>query len=163
MTLLEGELRQEMFGFAGLPSVFSRAWLALCGAEIGRFDEAAMHAEQAVAIAEAANHAFSLVVAYAGAGTVYGQRGGYTKAIGCLERAFASSHESDTPISFPLIAAPLGWVLSCQGRFFPGQLIIFIVSRADEKLLLGLAVRYGLSCPAGRPFSNGQKAAVNGR
>ena len=40
VALLEGDLRQEMFGLEGLPSVLSRAWLALCLAERGRFDEA---------------------------------------------------------------------------------------------------------------------------
>ena len=124
VNLLEGDLRQEMFGLAGLPSVFSRAWLALCLAEQGRFDDAARHTEEAIAIAEAGNHAYSLVVALAGKGMLDGRWGDGAKAIGFLERALAISHVSDTPILFPLIAAPLGWVYARTGRYGEGLLLL---------------------------------------
>ena len=75
MTLLDGDLRRETFGLAGFPAVFSRVWLALCLAEQGKFDEAAAHSEEATAIAEAENHAFSLVVAHAGTGMLHILRG----------------------------------------------------------------------------------------
>ena len=132
VTLLEGDLRQEMFGLAGLPSVFSRAWLALCLAEQGRFDEAAAHAEEAIAIAEAENHAFSLVVVQTGTGILHGRRGDYAKAIGFLERGLVISHGSDIPLLFPLIAAPLGWVYARAGRHDEGLgLLQDAVQRAE--------------------------------
>jgi len=132
VTLLEGDLRKEMFGLAGLPSVFSRAWFALCLAEQGRFDEAAAHTEEAVAIAEAENHAFSLVVAHAGRGMLYGRQGDYAKAIESLERCLAISHVSDIPLLFPLIAAPLGWVYARAGRHDEGlRLLQDAVQRAE--------------------------------
>jgi predicted ATPase len=119
-TLLEGDLRQETFGLPGLPSVFSRAWLALCLAEQGRFDEAAALAEQAIAIAEAENHAFSLAVALVGTGMLHGRHGDCAKAIESLERGLVISHVSDIPLLFPLIAAPLGWVYARAGRHEEG-------------------------------------------
>jgi tetratricopeptide (TPR) repeat protein len=132
VTLLEGDLRQEMFGLAGLPSVFSRAWLALCLAEQGRFDEAAAHTEEAVAIAEAENHAFSLIVVHAGRGMLHGRHGDYAKAIESLERGLAISHVSDIPVLFPLIAAPLGWVYARAGRHDEGlRLLQDAVQRAE--------------------------------
>ena len=132
VTLLEGDLRQETFGLAGLPSVFSRAWLVLCLAEQGRFDEAAAHAEEAVAIAEVENHAFSLVVVQAGRGILYGRRGDYAKAIGFLEQGLVMSHGSDIPLLFPLIAAPLGWVYARAGRHDEGLgLLQDAVQRAE--------------------------------
>ena len=131
-TLLEGDLRQEMFGLPGLPSVFSRAWLALCLAEQGKFDEAAAHTEEAVASAEAENHAFSLVVAHVGRGILHGRHGDYAKAIESLERGLAISHVSDIPLLFPLIAAPLGWVYARAGRLDEGLgLLKDAVQRAE--------------------------------
>jgi tetratricopeptide (TPR) repeat protein len=132
VTLLEGDLRQEMFGLAGLPSVFSRAWLALCLAEQGRFDEAAVQAEEAVAIAETENHALSLVVAHAGRGMLHGRHGDYAKAIESLERGLAISHVSGIPPLFPLVAAPLGWVYARAGRHDEGlRLLQDAVQRAE--------------------------------
>jgi predicted ATPase len=134
VTLLEGDLRQEMFGLAGLPSVFSRAWLALCLAEQGGFEEAAAHAEEAVAIAEAENHAFSLVVAHAGRGMLHGRHGDYAKAIESLERGLAISHVSDIPLLFPLIAAPLGWVYARAGRHDEGLRLLKDAAQRAEAM-----------------------------
>ncbi len=132
VALLEGDLRQEMFGLEGLPSVFSRAWLALCLAEQGRFDEAAAHTEEAVALAEAENHVYSLVVAHAGRGMLHGRHGDYAKAIESLERGLAIGHVSDIPVLFPLIAAPLGWVYARAGRHDEGlRLLQDAVQRAE--------------------------------
>jgi len=132
VALLEGDLRQAMFGQEGLPSVFSRTWLALCLAEQGRFDEAAAHTEEAVALAEAENHAYSLVVAHAGRGMLHGRHGDYAKAIESLERGLAIGHVSDIPVLFPLIAAPLGWVYARAGRHDEGlRLLQDAVQRAE--------------------------------
>jgi tetratricopeptide (TPR) repeat protein len=132
VTLLEGDLRQEKFGLAGLPSVFSRTWLALCLAEQGGLEAAAAHTEEAVAIAEAENHALSLVVAHAGCGMLHGQHGDYAKAIESLERGLAISRVSDIPLLFPLIAAPLGWAYARSGRHDEGlRLLQDAVQRAE--------------------------------
>ncbi len=57
---LEGDLRAERFGAAGIQSALSGAYLADALSELGRFDEAIGHAEAAVRIAEAADHPFTL-------------------------------------------------------------------------------------------------------
>ena len=116
VTLLDGDLRRELFGLAGLPSVFSRVWLTLCLAEQGRFEQAVVHADEAIAIAEAENHAFSLVVAYAGSGMLRAQQGDYANAIAPLERGLVISRMSDIPLLFPLVAAPLGRAYTGAGR-----------------------------------------------
>jgi class 3 adenylate cyclase/tetratricopeptide (TPR) repeat protein len=117
---LDGDLRREMFGLAGLPSVFSRVWLALCLAEQGTVDEAEEHAAEAVAIAEAENHPFSLVLAYAGMGVVRARRGNYESAITPLERGLVTEYAATIPLLFPTIAAPLGWVYALTGRHDDG-------------------------------------------
>ena len=132
VTLLDGDLRKQMFGLAGLPSVFSRVWLTFGLVEQGKFEEAAAHAEEAVAIAEAEDHAFSVVVAHTGRGTFHGRQGDYAKAIGSLERGLVISHVSKIPFLFPLIAAPLGWVYARAGRHDEGaRLLQDAVQRAE--------------------------------
>jgi len=87
---------------------------------------------RAITIAEAENHAFSLVVAYAGSGTVHGRRGDYVTALGFLERGLVISHMSDIPLLFPLVAAPLGWVCALAGRRDEGvRLLQDAVQRAE--------------------------------
>jgi len=76
---------------AGLPSRFftswSHSWLALTLSCMGRFDDAAMHAREALRIAEAAEHPFTLVEALGAAGSVSLDRGDLDRAIEALSRA----------------------------------------------------------------------------
>jgi class 3 adenylate cyclase/tetratricopeptide (TPR) repeat protein len=132
VALLEGDLRRETFGLAGFPSVFSRVWLALCLGEQGSFEEAAAHTEEATAIAEAENHAFSLVVAHAGTGMLRNLRGDAVNAIGPLERGLVTARLSDIPLLFPFVAAPLGWAYVLAGRHEEGlRLLEDAVERAE--------------------------------
>jgi tetratricopeptide (TPR) repeat protein len=120
VTQLEGDLRRETFELAGFPSVLSRVWLAFALAEQGELDEAVAHTEEATAIAEAENHAFSLVVAHAGTGMIHLLRGDHEKATGPLERGLVIDRLSDIPLLFPLVAAPLGWAYARAGRHDEG-------------------------------------------
>jgi class 3 adenylate cyclase/tetratricopeptide (TPR) repeat protein len=130
---LEGDLQRETFGLAGFPSVFSRVWLALCLLEQGELDEAAARAEEAVGIAEAENHAFSVVVAHAGRGVVHARREMLDEAITSLERGLVIARMADIPILFPLVAAPLGWVYAQAGRAGEGlRLLEEAIERAED-------------------------------
>ena len=132
VTLLDGDLQRETFELAGLPSVLSRVWLALTLAEQGGLDEAIAHTEEATAIAEAENHAFSLVVAHAGAGMIHLFRGDCEKAIGPLERGLVIDRLSDIPFLFPFVAAPLGWAYVLAGRHDEGlRLLEEAIERAE--------------------------------
>ena len=129
---LEGDLRRETFGMAGLPSVMSRVWLALILAEQGGLDEAVAHTEDASAIAEAENHTFSLVMAHAGTGMVHLLRGDYERATGPLERGLVIDRLSDIPLLFPLVAAPLGLAYALAGRHDEGlRLLEEAIERAE--------------------------------
>src|SRR5262249_35850012 len=75
MEVLEGELRQNRLGMAGLPAVFCRTWLVWCLAELGDFAEGMARAAEGVQIAEAINHPFSLTVASVGSGIFYLRKG----------------------------------------------------------------------------------------
>ena len=71
LASLQGDLQREHFGMAGLPSVFARAWSAWCLAELGDFPEGIALGEEGVAIADAADHAYSQVLAAWGLGTLH--------------------------------------------------------------------------------------------
>jgi class 3 adenylate cyclase/tetratricopeptide (TPR) repeat protein len=113
---LQGDLEREQLGMAGLPSVFARAWLGWCLAEVGEFAEGIERGEEAVAIAEAADHAFSRVLAAWGLGTLHVVRGDTEQAIAVLERGLVVTRLGDTPLLFPFVATPLGVAYAWAGR-----------------------------------------------
>ena len=133
VTLLEGDLKRQRFEMAGLPSVLSRVWLAFCAAELGKAQEAAALAEEATAIAETEDHAYSLVIAHAGTGMLRNLGGNREDAIGPLERGLVIVRLADIPFLFPLIAAPLGRAYALTGRTEEGLLLLQeAVQRAQD-------------------------------
>ena len=68
MACLQGVLLYECLGLPGLASVHSRTHLVYSLAECGAFAEGKAPAEEAVRIAEAADHPFSRVAAYIAVG-----------------------------------------------------------------------------------------------
>ena len=83
---LTGELLRERFGMTGLPAVMSRTWLVSCLADLGEFDEGTARGDEAIRLAEAAEHPFSLTQAYYALGTLFLCQGNLPKAIPVLER-----------------------------------------------------------------------------
>ncbi len=133
VTLLEGDLERQRFEMAGLPAVLSRVWLAFCAAECGNAQEAVALAEEATAIAEAQDHAYSLVIAHAGTGMLRNLGGNHEDAIGPLERGLVIARLADIPFLFPLIAAPLGRAYALTGRTEEGlRLLEDAVQRAED-------------------------------
>jgi len=116
MASLQGDLEREHFGMAGLPSVYARAWLAWCLAELGAFPEGIACGEEAVAIAEAADHAYTRVLAAWGLGTLHVVRGDPACAVPVLERALVVTRVADLAILYPFVAAPLGAAYTLAGR-----------------------------------------------
>ena len=101
---------------AGLPSVYARAWLGWCLAELGDFPEGIAQGEEAVAIAEAADHDYSRVLAAWGLGTLHVVRGDPERAIPVLERALVVIRMADALLLFPFVATPLGAAYALAGR-----------------------------------------------
>jgi tetratricopeptide (TPR) repeat protein len=133
VTQLEGDLKRELFELAGLPSVLSRVWLAFCLGEAGNLQEAEARTQEATAIAETENHAYSLVIAHAGTGMLRNLGGDPEGAIGPLERGLVITRLADIPFLFPLVAAPLGRAYGLVGRTEEGlRLLEDAVRRAEE-------------------------------
>ena len=113
---LEGDLIRERFGMTGLPAVLSRVYLSWSLAELGAFAEGVTRGEEGVRIAEAADHPFSLIWAYAGIGQLYLRKGDFPRSIPVLERGFGLCQDWDIPALFPTVAATLGAAYALSGR-----------------------------------------------
>ena len=87
---LEGNLVNDRFGIFVLPSSFSRSFIAWGLAESGKFSEAFNIAEDALRIAEDANHPFSCGYAHLGLGVVALRQGNLRRALRSFERALAA-------------------------------------------------------------------------
>jgi tetratricopeptide (TPR) repeat protein len=113
---LQDELLQERFGLVGLPSVLSRAFLALCLAELGMFAEGIACGEEGVQVAEVVNHSFSLITVYYSIGLLYLCKGALDQAISALECAVRLCQDTNILFQFPRAAAALGAAYALSGR-----------------------------------------------
>jgi tetratricopeptide (TPR) repeat protein len=113
---LGGARRHERFGRLFLPAVYSRAWLAWCHAELGRFAEGRACGEEGLRIAEAAEHPPSLMIASWGIGLLALRQGDLPRALPLLERAVGLCQEAELPVWFPWVAAALGSAYALSGR-----------------------------------------------
>jgi class 3 adenylate cyclase/tetratricopeptide (TPR) repeat protein len=116
VDLLAGDMLHDLCFMAGLPSVLSRVWLALCLAERGELGEGVAIGEEALQIAETGDPGYSFVVACAGLGNVYVTQGDFDHAIEVLERGV--SHDSGELIGrvWPFVASTLGTAYTRTGR-----------------------------------------------
>jgi tetratricopeptide (TPR) repeat protein len=124
IAALKGDLERERCGMAGLPSVYARAWLAWCLAELGDFQEGIAQGEEAVAIADSSDDAYSRGLAAWGLGTLHVVRGDAERAVTVLERGLAVTRMAGHAIIFPIVAAPLGRAYSLAGRVNDGMLML---------------------------------------
>jgi class 3 adenylate cyclase/tetratricopeptide (TPR) repeat protein len=115
---LQGDLLGRRFGLVGVASVLSRAWMVWCLAELGEFDLALTRGEEAIRIAEAVEHPYSILAAYFGVGGVHLRRGDVTRAISVLERALDLGRTWDTQLRlwFLGVAPSLGHAYALAGE-----------------------------------------------
>jgi tetratricopeptide (TPR) repeat protein len=113
---LEGARLYQHFALAGLPSVVSRTWLVWCLAELGEFAEASARGDEALGIAQAVDHPYSLCMAYYGVGFLHLRQGELQQAIALLERALGICQAAMIPDLFPALAAFLGRAYTVSGR-----------------------------------------------
>jgi predicted ATPase/class 3 adenylate cyclase len=105
---LTGERVHQRFGLPALPAVIARAWLAHALAEQGDFGEAMRRADEAVALAEAADHPFTLAFACFGAGGALLSRGDIVGATATLERGLELCETWGITVWRPRFASALG-------------------------------------------------------
>jgi tetratricopeptide (TPR) repeat protein len=113
--LLQGNLIRERFRLAVLPAMWSRAYWARALAERGVFDEGDDQGQEAVRIAEAVDHQFSVIFACLGLAYVNSVRGELSQAARLLERALALCRDWNITILTPVVMASLGHVYAWSG------------------------------------------------
>jgi tetratricopeptide (TPR) repeat protein len=129
---LDGAQHRERFGQIFLPSVNSRAWLAVCHAELGTFAEGRALGDEGLRIAEAVAHPASLMLASWGGGLLALRQGDLCRALLLLERAVSLCQDADFPGFFPLMAPPLGAAYVLGGRIADA---VPLLTRAMEQAM----------------------------
>jgi tetratricopeptide (TPR) repeat protein len=151
---LTGELLNARFGLPLIFSVGCRTWLARALSELGQFDTGLQHADEAVRIAEAAGHTYSLAVAHWSVGNLHLRQGELDRAIEVLTRGAGLARTWGIEVWITRFASALGLALARSGRIAESvplleQAVAHNLSVADQaSFVAALAEGYGL---AGRP------------
>jgi tetratricopeptide (TPR) repeat protein len=135
MDVLAGDRLHDRFGMVAFPAVQARSFLAGCLAALGAFAEGVRYAEEAVQIAEAVDHPYSLIDAYCRLGHLYRSQGEVEKALPAYERSHALSRDANIPVLHINTTFGLGAAYTLSGR-------------VDEAIpLLEQAVEQAMSTP----------------
>jgi tetratricopeptide (TPR) repeat protein len=120
IRLVPGDRERERFGLAGYPIVMARMFWAWGLSEQGDFDQGIARGHEAVQLAEALNHPYSLAWACRALGHVYGMMGDFRHAVPPLERGIALSREWNLQFAAPTLMEILGYVHALSGRISEG-------------------------------------------
>jgi len=120
MQSLPDQRTRERFGLVVSPAVMSHATLARTLAERGVFDEGDAHGQEAIRIAEALDHPFSVVVGSLDLAYLKSVRGQLSEAARLLECAVAQCREWNITTHAPIVMASLGHVYARAGRIAEG-------------------------------------------
>jgi class 3 adenylate cyclase/tetratricopeptide (TPR) repeat protein len=114
---LHGDLRYQRLGAPAVRAVSSRAWLAWSLAELGEFAEGMAPGAEAIQMAEAARHPYSLIHACYGLGLLHLRRGDLVRAIPVLEQGLDVCQAWGLQtLSFHGVASFLGAAYVLAGR-----------------------------------------------
>jgi len=113
---LDSPVVRERLGGFGLPFANSRFSLAFALAERGEFVEAIIRCTEAIQIAEAVGHPFSVTVTHRGLGRLHLTRGDLHQATLTLEHALEVCQGVDSPPLFHTVNSTLGYAYALSGR-----------------------------------------------
>ena len=116
MQSLPDQRTREGFGLATFPAVYSRTHLARALAERGVFAEGDAYGHEAIQMAEALDHPFSIMVACLISRMSRASGGNSSQATRLLERAVALCREWNITSHTPIAMASLGHVYAWSGR-----------------------------------------------
>jgi class 3 adenylate cyclase/tetratricopeptide (TPR) repeat protein len=131
---LDSPVVRERFGGTALPFAYSRTSLALALAERGGFVEAVVRCTEAIHIAEAVGHAYSVAVTYRGMGLLHLMRGDLHQATLALEHALEICRGVDSPPLFHAVSSALGYAYALSGR---SAKAIDLLEEAVERPVMG--------------------------
>jgi class 3 adenylate cyclase/tetratricopeptide (TPR) repeat protein len=129
---LEDGLSRDRFGQAGFPAVVARCYLTWGFADRGTFNEATVHGQEGISLAEAVDHPFSLAVGGWILAYLQIARGEHSLAIDLLERGLGLSREWNVTLYSVLDTGSLGYAYALSGRVAEGiPLLEHAVSAID--------------------------------
>jgi tetratricopeptide (TPR) repeat protein len=128
---------------ATFTSVVSRTWLVWCFAEIGKFAEGKVRAEEGVKIAETADHLISIFHAYFGVGTLLLRKGEIQPAVTAFERCRWLCEKGHLTFMDTFTKAHLGFAYALQGRFDEG--ITLLDQVVEESASKGMMFCHSIS------------------
>ena len=116
LAALPADWAHEYFGMAMPPSVFSRAWLIMSLAELGRFAEAAKYEAEAIQLAEPTEHPHTIGWANLPASTLHLFKGDWAKARALVEDWINIPATLDVAVLLPWAVANSAWALAQIGE-----------------------------------------------
>ena len=120
LHFLEGDWSRERFGLAGYPAVMARAYLVLGFADRGMFKEGIAQGQEAIRLAEALDHPYSLVYACWVLANLHIIRGDLSHAVPLLERGLALAREWNLTFFSVDHTRSLGYADALAGRLAEG-------------------------------------------
>jgi len=142
IAALQGDRAKERFGWAALPAVLARAYLVGCFGELGEFADGIGLGEEAIKIAEAANHPFSIGQAHLNLGVFYLRKGDLRLATVLLEPGPRLSGLSKVSALSAGISAALGYAHALSGRI--REAIPLLEAGVEQARAQRIAARYSL-------------------
>ena len=133
----------NFLGMANLPSVSARTWLSWTLAERGEFEIALTRGDEAIYIAETADHLVSRIYAYMALGIVRLRRGDFDLAIQTLDRAYQMSERADLRMARTMVTGYLGraYTLSNQAARAIEMLSEAVAAAGEMELMVDQAMR----------------------
>ena len=137
VQVLQADLSRQLLGLAGFPSVLSGSYLAWTLAEQGDFVNGLLHGQEAVRVADATDHRYSLILASWRLACLYDVKGEIQSTTPLLERALGLCRESDLTLLAPYMTWSLGSAYALAGRISDGLSLLHQALDAFESAGLG--------------------------
>jgi tetratricopeptide (TPR) repeat protein len=129
-----GDLARELFEMASLPAVCVRGYMTTSFALLGDFAEAAAAADEALEIATAANHPYSVALALAAQGRWRAFQGNFIQALPWLEQSLEGCRREGFYL-FGRVAAHTGSAYARVGRIGDG--IALLEAAVERETAIG--------------------------
>jgi predicted ATPase/class 3 adenylate cyclase len=127
---LRGDLVRQAFGHPALPAVVSLAFMGRSLALLGDFRTGVATTQEAIDVAEHAQHPYSIVLAYWASGDTYLSQGNVSRGMAVLEHARALCDGQNFALMAPIVDRSLGEAYALSGRHEAG--LALLRSAVDE-------------------------------
>ena len=127
---LKGDLVRQAFGHPAIPAVVSLAFMGRSLALLGDFRTGVATTQEAIGVAEHAQHPYSIVLACWASGDTFLSQGNVSRGMAVLERARALCDGQNFALMAPIVDRSLGEAYALSGRHEAG--LALLRSAVDE-------------------------------